>query len=132
MHLASTLKDHNGKTCPYCYRPMSLGRVQFMPTRDHYPIPKCKGGKRTIICCRTCNHLKGSMAPDEWAAFMAENKGGWFVVRPANAGLPTTPAPVASQARTKPLPIAHTKYILAHGTRAYRRWEAEGFPDAGQ
>lgn len=107
--------------------------MHFMPTRDHYPIPKSRGGKLTIICCYTCNHLKGDMAADKWEAFMAENKSGWFVDRPANAGLPAIPAArIIPQVISKPLPIAHTKYILMHGTRAYRKWEAEGFPAPGQ
>lgn len=29
----------------------------------------------------------------------------------------------------KPLPIEHTKKILQFGTKAYRKWESEGFPE---
>jgi hypothetical protein len=30
------------------------------------------------------------------------------------------------------LPIEHTKFILTHGKKAYRRWVAEGCPALGQ
>jgi hypothetical protein len=100
--------------------------MQLMPTRDHYPIPKSKGGRRTIISCYTCNHLKGDKDAAEWEAYMIENKGGWFVERSPKSGLPPIPPEPPISGHAKPLPIAHTKYILTHGTRAYRKWEAEG------
>jgi hypothetical protein len=107
---------------------MNLGRMHFMPTRDHYPIPKSKGGQRTIICCYTCNHLKGDMDATEWEAYMIENKGGWFAERSSKAGLPPFPPEPPISLPGKPLPIEHTKMILLFGTRAYRKWEQAGFP----
>lgn len=36
---------------------------------------------------------------------------------------------VISQAKPKILPLEHTKKILQFGTKAYRKWEREGFPE---
>jgi 5-methylcytosine-specific restriction endonuclease McrA len=42
-------------------------------TRDHV-IPRVHhGGEEDegniVLCCRTCNHIKGSMNPSEWEAY---------------------------------------------------------------
>lgn len=41
------------------------------------------------------------------------------------------PAPKVTVApiRAKPIPMAHTLKILQFGTKAYRKWESEGFPE---
>lgn len=36
---------------------------------------------------------------------------------------------VSQEGPKRPLPIEHTKKILQFGTKAYRKWESEGFPE---
>jgi len=67
---------HHGKPCPYCKRPMDRRSFHLQPTRDHV-IPRCRGGRKLIICCLKCNGIKGDMLPDVWAAYMAANPGWW-------------------------------------------------------
>lgn len=51
----------------------------------------------------------------------------------ANRGEPEQVAPIKqATAVSTPLPFAHTKYILNHGTKAYRQWLADGCPGPGQ
>lgn len=126
MHLATTLRSYHGKSCPYCNRPMDLAKIQLMPTRDHYPIPKSRGGRRTIICCLTCNHLKADMAADAWEAFIVENRGGWFVARPPGMAMPPiSHTPIPSILRAKPLPYAESLMILRLGKRAWKAWKEQ-------
>lgn len=70
-----------GKPCPYCKRPMDASERDLSPTRDHHPVPRSKGGRRTITCCAKCNGLKGDMSADEWALYMAANPGWWTLTR---------------------------------------------------
>jgi hypothetical protein len=50
------------------------------PTRDHV-LPRSRGGTRTIICCATCNGIKGDMLPLAWEAFMEANPRWWKLSR---------------------------------------------------
>jgi hypothetical protein len=102
---------------------MDFASRTLRPTRDHYPVPKSKGGRRTIVCCYTCNHLKEARSPQEWEAFMRENRSGWFNKRAPDATLPAEPAPPPPPA--KPLPINETYMILVHGKAAWRAWKAK-------
>jgi hypothetical protein len=49
---------------------------RLYPTRDHVH-PKSQGGQITVICCRTCNNIKGDMLPAIWEAFMAAFPRWW-------------------------------------------------------
>lgn len=64
--------------CHYCRRglepPKSPSRVAF--TRDHI-MPKTLGGRKTVPCCRQCNHLKADLHPAEWELFMRDNPEWW-------------------------------------------------------
>lgn len=51
--------------------------IGLQPTRDHYPIPKSRGGTRTIICCYDCNSIKADMSAAEWLGFRAVNPEWW-------------------------------------------------------
>lgn len=125
MHYAHTLKGHSGKPCPYCTRRMEISSRHLCPTRDHYPIPKSRGGRRIIIVCHTCNHLKGDKSAEAWATFMLENKSGWFNMRLPSAGLPEDPQqPLRPPALAVVLPYAESIMILKHGKRAWREWKA--------
>lgn len=111
--------------CYYCKREMDAFVAPDHPlraTRDHY-IPKSKRLETEapiiVMACFTCNQIKGDRFPEQWDRFMQRNPRWW---EPRGH---RTPAP---QVAAKPLPIAHTQYILKHGTKAYRRWEAAGFP----
>jgi hypothetical protein len=39
------------------------------------------------------------------------------------------PKVVQSPVKARPLPLAHTLKILQFGTKAYRKWESEGFSE---
>ena len=56
---------------------MDMGDVNLCPTRDHYPVPRAHGGRRTLIACSRCNVVKMDMSVVEWQAFMAQNPGWW-------------------------------------------------------
>jgi len=71
-------RQHDGKPCPYCERPMSVDHVDICPTRDHHPVPRSKGGTRTLVCCRVCNMVKADRTAAEWEEFMADNPGWWL------------------------------------------------------
>lgn len=70
------LTRYHGRMCPYCERQMDIYGTSLVPTRDHI-IPKIKGGREVLICCKFCNNLKGHMMPDEWDAFRAAFTGYW-------------------------------------------------------
>lgn len=57
---------------------MSEDDFDLRPTRDHWPIPKSKGGTQTVICCGQCNALKSNMTRQEWDAFMTANPRWWL------------------------------------------------------
>jgi len=70
------LTRYHGKDCPYCFRQMDIYSLRLLPTRDHI-VPRIKGGRETVVCCKFCNSLKGHMMPDEWDAFRAAFQGYW-------------------------------------------------------
>lgn len=73
------LRDkHHGEPCPYCLRKMDRGSWKLVPTRDHV-MPVSRGGTRKIICCLTCNGIKGDMLPQQWEIYMANNPGWWLL-----------------------------------------------------
>jgi hypothetical protein len=51
-------------SCQYCSKKLLRNNV----TIDHI-LPKCRGGKTTwkncVVCCKTCNKIKGSKLPHE-------------------------------------------------------------------
>lgn len=81
QRLLSRLLQHNGKPCPYCKRSMDADDFHLKPTRDHHPIPRSRGGTKTIICCLLCNNRKGSMTEAEWNAYVVENPGWWLITK---------------------------------------------------
>lgn len=64
--------------CRYCKRTLAPPDSQSLvrATRDHF-VPQCAGGKKTVWCCYACNQIKGSMLPEAWIAYMAQNPGWW-------------------------------------------------------
>lgn len=137
-----TLADRfHGKPCPYCKRDMDRADFDLTPTRDHYPIPKSKGGARTVIACQRCNNVKGDMLAPEWEAYMLANPD-WFIVtdrdrrarRAANREAERTAkwgprgARVIRQAETPSTPMAD---VLAHhrpAVEAHHRLRNEARP----
>jgi hypothetical protein len=67
----------DGRPCCYCKRKMDMGDVNLCPTRDHYPVPRARGGRRTLIACSRCNVVKMDMSAPEWQAFMHQNPEWW-------------------------------------------------------
>ena len=65
---SSSLREYQGKPCPYCMRAMDLFTPRA-PTRDHV-VPISRGGKNygtnVIIVCRACNHHKANVPLDVW------------------------------------------------------------------
>lgn len=64
--------------CYYCQRELksSKDKSNLALTRDHIH-PKSRGGRKTVIACRACNHIKGDMLFSQWVAFMNENPEWW-------------------------------------------------------
>ena len=85
--MATALASYDGHPCHWCDRPMDITAHRLAPTRDHYPVPRSRGGARTVICCRDCNGVKGDMGAAEWAGFRATNPRWWTRAPPKN-GLP--------------------------------------------
>lgn len=71
----------HGKPCPFCKRAMDFGDFWLIPTSDHYPVPKSKGGLKTIMCCWLCNNIKGNMTAAEWHDYMREVPEWWLLSR---------------------------------------------------
>jgi hypothetical protein len=69
----------HGEYCTYCRREMVAYSLTH-PTRDHV-VPRSKGGKRTVLACATCNHMKGDMMPNEWQEFMSRFPFWWTMNR---------------------------------------------------
>ena len=46
-----------GKSCVYC--------GDQATTKDH-TVPRSRGGRKTVPCCRPCNSVKGDMDYDDW------------------------------------------------------------------
>ena len=57
--------------CYWCKRDLHAptARSRVAKTRDHV-VPRCRGGRRTVPCCRQCNHLKGDWQPEYWREVM--------------------------------------------------------------
>lgn len=64
--------------CTYCKRELLDPRrmAKRSKTRDHV-FPKSAGGRKTVISCRHCNHLKGDLYPDQWARVMTDFPLWW-------------------------------------------------------
>lgn len=93
--------------CTYCRRDLidpkrdkSGRRANLSTTRDHI-MPKCKGGRRTVLCCRQCNSLKGDLAPELWAEFMAARPKWWRKFKTAADVRTEISAIVAARRRIK-------------------------------
>lgn len=71
----------HGHPCPWCKREMDRDDFHLQPTRDHYPVPRSKGGGKTVIACLICNNIKGDRNADEWLAYMALNPEWWKQTR---------------------------------------------------
>lgn len=71
---------HHAKPCKYCTRPMDRASAQLQATRDHFN-PRSKGGGPVVICCITCNSIKGDMNPEDWLQFMAEYPRWWKLTK---------------------------------------------------
>lgn len=107
-----------GEVCAYCQRTLEsvYSISQLQATRDHV-MPKSKGsGRGTVWACRRCNHLKGDMIPEEWAAYMRAVPNWWRqAVRPKYW--------MAEATRRSPtLPIHESKMILRHGRLFWDEW----------
>ena len=79
--LTPYLLQKHGHPCPFCKRPMDKDDFHLKPTRDHHPIPRSRGGVRTVVCCMLCNNRKGDMSAQEWETYMIENPQWWLVTR---------------------------------------------------
>jgi|GEM_PF-6781509 len=57
--------------CYWCKRDLMPpeARTRVAKTRDHV-VPRCKGGRKTVPCCRQCNQLKGDWQPEYWREVM--------------------------------------------------------------
>lgn len=82
--ITRALKSYDGHACHWCKRPMDIETSALAPTRDHFPIPRSRGGARTVIACRTCNEIKADMGAAEWTGFMAVNPNWWTRKPPKN------------------------------------------------
>ena len=80
--------------CAYCKRktvlpPRTEERVPAVlyASRDHR-LPVSRGGAddrgNLAMACEACNNLKGSLLPEEWAAFMLANPAWWDHVEAAD------------------------------------------------
>lgn len=71
-------RPRKGDCCYWCQRQLesSTSPSGLAVTRDHVK-PKSRGGRRTVLCCRACNNLKGDMTVDEWKRFMEQNPKWW-------------------------------------------------------
>ncbi len=69
------MRAAEGKPCPYCSHVMKTG-LGRKPTRDHMH-PRSKGGTlargNCVIVCAPCNHKKGSLTLEEFAAELEKN-----------------------------------------------------------
>jgi hypothetical protein len=66
---------------------MDLATPGLAPTRDHHPVPRSRGGTRVLICCITCNNIKGDMGAAEWLGYRAAHPEWWLKPAPKQ-GLP--------------------------------------------
>lgn len=84
---AEMSKKGKGECCTYCRREMEsiASRSKLAATKDHV-IPKSKGGREKVWCCRQCNSIKGDMDPDQWQVFMDANPRWWLMEKYKNHG----------------------------------------------
>jgi 5-methylcytosine-specific restriction endonuclease McrA len=54
-------RDRIHRWCFYCGEPLN----KFTRTRDHV-VPKSKGGRKTVSCCKRCNILKADLSVEEF------------------------------------------------------------------
>lgn len=59
---------------------MDRASAKLQATRDHVN-PRSKGGGVVVICCTTCNGIKGDMNPEDWLQFMAEHPRWWALTK---------------------------------------------------
>lgn len=79
--MSANLRSHQGKPCPYCRRTMEYcTHLTLAPTRDHV-VPRSRGGRAVVVCCITCNGIKGNMLPDAWESFMAAYPEWWKLTK---------------------------------------------------
>jgi hypothetical protein len=90
-------------------------KTQLDATVDHV-LPISRGGKmkgeNTTLACALCNGLKRDMTPQEWAEFMMMNPEWWLNPK------------FRRGSDRRPLPFDDTRFILAHGMKAYRKASA--------
>ena len=57
--------------CYWCKRILEAATApsRVAHTKDHV-VPKSRGGRKTVPCCRQCNHLKGDWPPEYWRMVM--------------------------------------------------------------
>lgn len=57
--------------CYWCKRDLHAptARTRVAKTRDHV-VPRSRGGRKTVPCCRQCNQLKGDWSPEIWREVM--------------------------------------------------------------
>lgn len=107
----------HGQVCFYCRRPLesTSSTTGLGATKDHF-IPRHKGGRKTVWCCRFCNELKGGKSYQTWLLFMIDYPRWWetFSKRRVNRQIPGSP---------KFLPVEATKRILREGKKAKRDFE---------
>lgn len=125
----------HGLPCTYCNRAMQTDVEVSHPlyaTRDHfYPRSKNNGNpNKKVWACYQCNQIKADRDPIQWERFMARNPR-WWLLPMWNEEHRTTAAKLSAPVieKPRPLPLAHTKYILTHGKKAYRIWVADGCPE---
>ena len=56
------MKRKEPEYCFYCDAALARGRSEL----DHYPVPRCKGGKETVKVCIVCHDQKDRFALRSW------------------------------------------------------------------
>ena len=73
VKLAGRAADFISKPCPYCGTPMTMTdgnpNVLTSESEDHI-VPRCKGGRATIIVCVACNRDKHHLSLSEYRAVL--------------------------------------------------------------
>ncbi|MBR0875017.1 HNH endonuclease [Bradyrhizobium tropiciagri] len=128
--LRRRLFELHGGICAYCRRKTEM--PSMLPGKHHdliatveHIIPLCRGGPmkgdNVTLACAACNSLKADKSPHQWAEFMMDNPQWWLKSKLCRVRV-TMPVKAAV------LPIDHSRYILAHGKKAYKRWIEKGCP----
>jgi 5-methylcytosine-specific restriction endonuclease McrA len=75
------LLGHLDSFCFYCGRSVRVWKQEMyatpppdMRTKDHV-VPQSKGGKKTVVACRSCNDEKRDMTLDEYRLIRAFRAG---------------------------------------------------------